>query len=144
MPSPQALSGEVRARLVDYDADGQTEVLALATGTGSGAAMVAWQSELESPAVLRLPDDGRAYDFAPLNADGDPALEVAVLGEAGVHIADWIDGRLVWPARVSIAPAIELFGPAAKVQAADMDGDGLTDLVMGSADRLFIYAAQQS
>ncbi len=144
MPSSQALTGEVRARLVDYDADGQTEVLALSTSTGSGATLLAWQSELESPDMLSPPDTVRAYDFAPLNADGDPALEVAVLGEAGVHIADWIDGRLVWPDRLSIAPAIEVFGPAARVQAADMDGDGLTDLVMGDADRLFIYAAQQS
>lgn len=86
-----------------------------------------------SPKVLSY-NGPVAYSASVLNADSDPVLELAVLNERGVSIADFDDGELTLAQDPLASHARFGFGTIATP---DLDQDGLADLAY--SDRELIH-----
>lgn len=142
--SDPVYAGPQRAILADATGDGIDDLIVVYS-----YAMMVEEGELGAPAVAVYPNTGGAFDLAaprlvtrylyldgsewwvspvdaaPINADEDVDLELAILTSNGVFVADW-NGTGYEGARLAIEATV-FFG--ARIRAADVDSDGLGDLV---------------
>jgi hypothetical protein len=77
-----------------------------------------------------------ASSLAFVQADGDAALELAALTRDALVIVDAVE-RALTP-----RTAMDMAAPATRVRVADLDGDGLGDLVIGDGATLSVYASR--
>lgn len=143
-------------RLVDLDGDGIDEIITTTVGAGGGSVLtvltyrdsglaIAWESDAASPGVWR--DVVAAADL-----DGDGVLEIATVtaGDDQGRLELWKRSgeayvqAVVLKGFASLVPGTRTAGIAA---VADMDGDGIEDIVLPSLDRMSLrvisYAAGQ-
>jgi hypothetical protein len=111
-----AIGAPLDLAVADADGDGHAE-LAIAGTT----ATLTWREGLIAPS----PVVGRSLCYAQL--DDDPALELAVLAADAVVIDGDAEHRLPVPAG------------ATTLRAGDVDGDGLTDLVVGDGVAVSVW-----
>ena len=131
-PSPNG-----RLVAADLDRDGDRDVVVLAGSEvlvldngGAGA--------LGAPVRIAAPGGAAVLDVAVLQADADRELELALLLEDGVHLADrGASGGLA----ASAAPAIAVEG-GHLVAAGDLDGDGVDDVAVAGPERTSIWRGE--
>ena len=112
-------------------------------GDPGGAGVAVWRDEAARPQVMRPPAGSVIFAATDVGADRDPARELAVLTPDGVHILDQEDGTYAWSA--SLAVELELPVDAdAHLATADVDGDGLDDLLVTANGRLSVYLAEET
>lgn len=137
----------------DVDGDGIDDLVALAYWPASSAhgfvptSIVVWRNRHEGSLGLtqrldlQAPMDanGVAYQgplaFTLLQADGDPALEIAVSTYVGAYLAD-ID---LEHNAISLKRVLEDELRSQKVAHGDFDGDGVSDLAMGTWDGVSLF-----
>ena len=126
----------------DVDADGDRDVVILGGTRSDPSTFSVFVYRNDSDGRLRSADALDALsdtprDIALLNADGDIALEVAVLGTSRVHLvnldADDEDPRI-----------LELPRPARLLASGDVDGDGVDDLVFLGDNVVFAYRGRET
>ncbi len=144
VPLPVALAGRPQIALEDLDGDGARDLLVAARGPGgaSGGVAVAWNDggRLGEAVALPIPPSTTVLGAAALNADGDAAPEIAALTTAGTFLLD-LTGR---EATLAASPALPPSRTGVWLQAADTDGDGLTDLVVGGEAQIEVHRAVPS
>jgi FG-GAP-like repeat len=125
----------------DLDADGAPDVLVTfhdASGM-HGQAYFNKQNGALDPAPVRVeaPTGTQLLAWAALNADADPARELALLTDKGVFLADLgADGRTF-----TVAPK-PLAGVAAQgnvLACGDIDGDGIDDMAIAGTGVLQVF-----
>lgn len=140
-----ALGGPGAPRVADLDANQQMDLLVAFTGREDGAAGVAvWREEAARPTVVSPPDGVVIFAATDIGADRDPARELAVLSEDGIRILDQVDGGYAWVDAPVISLSVDPNEANAHLAAADVDGDGLDDLLVSTAGRLSVYLADES
>jgi hypothetical protein len=118
--------GPLGLQLTDLDGDGAADLLI----EHAGGVDLAWSRDgtidLHGRVALPVPPGaGAAVSATPLQADPDDALELAVLTDtAGVWLADRAGDGFV----LGGSPVARLGGE--RLRAADLDADGLLDLVI--------------
>jgi hypothetical protein len=141
---PQAVNGGVKAppAVADLDGDGQLEILA---GTEAGE-LYAWKHNGQRlggwPVVL---NGGFRILATPAvgDLDGDGSMEVIVPAADGkLYVLDAAGaGKSGWPA--SIGDVEDRYGSQvinSSPRLADLDGDGTTEVVIGSTDkRIYVF-----
>lgn len=145
---PETVPGDPgggRALVADVDADRHhyPDVLALAPASGKDpGALVVFHGNgtpaLGKQDVIQGTPGGPIVAFSPIQADRDPALELALLAGSHVYIADLgSDGRY----HVAESPVIELPGTfkAGLIAAGDFDGDGVDDIAVGNATTVEVF-----
>lgn len=156
--SALGLTAPSQATLADVDADGQPDLVVTFTGerfdptnpaperapAGSGVAIF-WNANgtldpgARAPTVLpALPDSSVVLSAVALNADLDRRLEIALSSLAGVWMVDQDDAGAF--AVLGDAPVIDLRG-AARMAAADLNGDGLSDLIFATRESVHVSLA---
>lgn len=139
------------------------------TGTSAPAVAVLWNPVFKADlatmrATLTFSDPpsiipvghatSRPLAVAALNADDDIALELAVVtyeesgnrggrGSANVYLVH-LKGK-----NAAVAPAVAISNPIASlgspaIQVADLDGDGLTDIVVSDGQKVHVYTSVPS
>jgi len=128
----------------DLDANKSMDLLLAFTGREAGGAGVAiWRDESARPQVVR-PDEGTLILAATdVGADRDPARELAILTPDGVHILDQEDGTYAWSNSVALPLDLPIDADA-HIATADVDGDGLDDLLVSANGRLSVYLAEET
>lgn len=115
--------------LDDLDGDGAADVALL----GAGDLEVRWGPDFDQ--IARLPAPPGALALTAIRADVDPGQELAVLGAGSLTIVDFRADR-----RLAVrAPAGAPSGEA--VTAADVDGDGLEDLLVSAGSEVVVLPA---
>jgi len=163
VPGPTTLQLPIDIKVADLDRDGKPDLLVVYSGlpdtvgadevSGSGVA-VYWndgQGALgPTPAVVPLPAETQVVSGAAvLNADESAALEVAVKTDLGVYVATFdAQSREFAEARLAIeaeagdgSDGIDGFGRfrPKHLFAADVNGDGLDDLLVDDGHQTFVY-----
>jgi hypothetical protein len=131
LPAPAAA-----IRVVDLDRDGCDDFMAV----GPEGVLVHWCGEAQDQVTTTGPPDATAV--AALQADGDAALELAVLAAAGLWLVDVGAARDPRALVVAAEPAIAAAGD--RLEAADASGDGLSDLWVGGAGGVELLQAVSS
>lgn len=138
--------------LADLDGDGGPELIltfagdpGLAAGDGTNTipragVLVFWNRDggldLLAPSVLPfIPDVFLVHGVAALNADDDPRLELAVLTDRGVYLAKLDENGAFLPVS---DPVIQAVG-GGRIEAADVNADGLDDLLFQDASGLGLH-----
>jgi hypothetical protein len=139
-------TGATSIRAADLDADEDLD-LAIAFGgmNGSGHGLVLlWNDPSigSRTSIVDSPPGTTIIDVAPLQLDTDPALELAIrtvgatLPDGAVYFADLEGGEYGEPEAhrsLAIAPG--------SIGAADLDRDGLEDVVVADGARLYVFRA---
>ena len=153
--SAESLSEEYRSpkrlRLADINFDGFLDAIVVFGGErvdggrAASGAHIYWNREgvldFAEPTQILVPEGGGfPNDLAPLNADVDPQLELALLTEEGVYLVD-VDADGV--ATTGDELVIDVFG-ARRATAADVNRDGAWDLVISDdvLSRVFVASLQ--
>jgi FG-GAP-like repeat len=136
---PSGDPGGGRLVIADLDADGDQDVLALAPAqTNAPGVLVELRGTggLNLGDAIVLPDtpDGPATAFALIQADRDPAFELALLASSRVYLADFVPGESYV---VASTPVAEVSG-AELIAAGDFDADGVPDLALGTASSVAV------
>ncbi len=125
----------------DLDVSGGQDLAILhSDGVDGGELRLVWdvgQAGLR-PETVELPDIGAPLSMAELNADRDAAPELVVLGTSGVAVLDRSEGALTWS---KLDDAARSHHSKDRVLAADMDGDGLDDVVVTNGAAFEVYRA---
>nr|HEX4316629.1 VCBS repeat-containing protein [Kofleriaceae bacterium] len=143
--------------VADVDGDGHLDVLAVFAG--DSASCIAKDGSTTDPceaknsgvvvmfgdgaggfattAVLPSAGAGEPFDVVALNVDADPELELAVVYQQGVYVFDQ-GARAFTPAA---APILPLSSFEATIAAADLDGNGTTDLVVNDNGSVHVLVA---
>jgi hypothetical protein len=138
--STSTLSAEAGAAahiaLADLDADGNTDVLlgfdpaAIPSSTTALQAIVLWgmgsASRIGAEGRVRVSGDARPLSVVALNANADSRLELALFTDRGVFIAAQREPRIY---DAPSTPVIAVQAVQGEIRAADLDADGLPDLV---------------
>ncbi|MBN2490657.1 MAG: VCBS repeat-containing protein [Planctomycetes bacterium] len=123
----------------DLDRDGRKELLAIGADGFEVHRPLAGESTGLTPQSIREAGGGFLFDLADL--DGDGRLELVMVRADGVHVWRYRDGRFVAP---EDGPAIRLrrtLTPSRVLRVnllRDLDGDGRTDLLYPSGERLLL------
>src|SRR5262249_20488876 len=84
------------------------------------------------------------YAVTTIQADADPEPELALVTDRGIWIADIQSGRRIvvrdTPAFIGKGSEVGEFG---RMFAADVDSDGLEDLVLGLPSQILFFTARQ-
>ena len=118
MTSPRDATGATRVDLLDLDGDGEAEIVA--QGPVAGLEVLSGPAQEAQP--LPLEGEARWADF-----NGDGRLDVVVSGDDVALLLSRPEGGYVAPLREPLAFTGEL------VRAADLNRDGLTDLLVAGA-----------
>ena len=131
--------------IADVDGDGYGDVL-YTLRSGRGEAWLLWGSA-DGPTTADAVSLQQGGDLGPwavttIQADRDPVPEIALLGWEGIFVME-VDpngqGRTLLPPRLRIAH--QEMGPNATLRVADLDRDGLDDLVERRKDRTRVWLA---
>ncbi|MHB8416990.1 MAG: FG-GAP-like repeat-containing protein [Myxococcales bacterium] len=125
-PSPQAVA------VADFDGDGRPDLASADTGDGTLSILLGTDGGFAAPIVVNAALDTPALAVADVNRDGRPDLATLSGSSDGVSLA------LSQP-RDGGAPTYAVLGPFActatlnptAVAIADVNGDGLPDLIVG-------------
>jgi hypothetical protein len=141
------------AQLRDLDGDGYPELVVTFVGEGNAverenaAVLVIWNDagtlDLDAAVELPVPDGVFPVGAVALNTDGDAALEVAVLTHDDVRLYEHGPDRQF---TADPEPAFALEQRATKASQfvnADLNGDGVEDLVVTIEQDVHVYLARQ-
>lgn len=120
-----------RQRLGDVDGDGDLDVVRADVTTGVVEALVNDGAGSFTPTTVGMLDDAGDLLVADVDGDGLPDVVCAQQGEAGmpVSLATWLATGPASFAAPVLVPIGE--GRTRDLEAADVDGDGDVDLVLG-------------
>lgn len=144
--------------VVDLDADGNPDVVLSYAGeyavsdgslaTGAGVVVYWGDGNTLSPTAsssLVLPAGvEHLVNAVPVHADADPALELAVLTDQGVYVCELDQARRFSTAcrQLPGIPGLRRSKDGAEqLRIADVNRDGLDDLVIGRAGQVDVYVA---
>jgi hypothetical protein len=154
LPVPDPLRVPTAFQLTDVDGDGLPDVLAAFAGewaaagggavTGAGVAIF-WNRDgrVDPGAADRfllggLPAGVAPFAVAEANLDRDPEVELAIVTSGGLYAAKRTAGA-TFEVQGSPLTSAAVATPASALVAADLDGDGLDDLIFDGDDALHVF-----
>jgi hypothetical protein len=133
LPDPTERNG--RLRTGDIDGDGAADVIALGKTDGRGELAVFFNDlggALGSPTSVANTEALDVRDFALVRGAGDRAPTLALLTTTGVYVIDTRGRELVAAKTPAISMAASSATSPALIDAGDVNGDGVSDLVLTS------------
>jgi hypothetical protein len=125
-----------RLLVSDLDGDGRPDVIAVATVAGETSVVVFWNDhggQLGPMTVIPDPDGHAAADFTVLDAGGG-GPSVAILTDEGVSLVTFAQRA------PSVASSVAFqVDKGHRIAAGDVDGDGVTDLVVDTDAGIVVY-----
>ena len=112
----------------DLDGDGEHDAATLVAGDGADHRLVVAWGFMGSNADVSVFDVGQGVDMALIDADGDPAAEVAVVSADAVTVHDLRNRNIAVLFRRDVDLVTDPVAP--RLVADDFTGDSLTDLVL--------------
>jgi len=148
---PGGLATPIEVKLVDLDGDTFLDLIVVFDGGnfdgGGHGVMVYWGSmngiDLTERSPLPTPLDGnRATSVAAINADADKQLELAVLTDSGVYIANLAATAHQFEPQLQLAVPVPGGG---QIVSSDVNADGIDDLIFTDrSGSVYVYMAQQN
>ena len=146
-----------RIRTADLDGDGSTDAVvaqadpeAPPDDPGDPGLAVWWgepggrfaQGPLQYSKAGGVLDEDLPIDVALVNVDADPAAELVLVTDDAVFVAQFEGRQRLVPVGDPVATIDEIGEDVLTVEAADVNGDGLDDIIVGTATEVLVY--QQS